>query len=97
MTELIRSDAPRRSAMAAMAIAGLVIGALWFSALTVLLALTVLGGYYPPEANAYMGLYMAMVFLLAAAAVDIYRKEFMPDELIHKIRRPKLVPPRVFR
>jgi hypothetical protein len=29
--------------------------------------------------------------------VDIYRKEFMPDELIHKIRRPKLVPPRSFR
>lgn len=97
MTTLIRSDAPRRSAMAAVAIAGLVIGALWFSALVIFLSLSVLSGSYPGDADSYVALFMGMIFVCAAVAIDVYRKEFMPDELIHKIRRPKLVPPRVFR
>ncbi len=83
--------------MAAVAIAGLVIGALWFSALVVFLSLPALGGIYPNDANIYVSLSMGMIFICAAVAIDIYRREFMPDELIHKIRRPKLVPPRVFR
>jgi hypothetical protein len=40
---------------------------------------------------------MGMVFLLLAVALDVYRKEFMPDELIHKVRRPKIVLRRAFR
>ncbi len=83
--------------MAAVAIAGLVIGSLWFSALVVFLSLQVLNGNYPNDANIYVALFMGMIFVCAAVAVDIYLKEFMPDELIHKIRRPKLVPPRFFR
>jgi len=39
VTELIRADAPRRSSMAALAIGGLVVGVLWFTALAILLAL----------------------------------------------------------
>ena len=97
MTTLIRSDAPRRSSMAAIAIAGLVVGTLWFSALVIFIALQVLNGNYPTDADAYTALFLAMVFVCTAVAIDIYRREFMPDELIHKIRRPKLVPPRVFR
>ncbi len=97
MTTLIRSDAPRRSAMAAVAIAGLVIGSLWFSALVIFLALQVLNGNYPTDADAYTALFLGMIFVCTALAIDVYRKEFMPDELIHKIRRPKLVPPRAFR
>ncbi len=83
--------------MAAVAIGGLVIGSLWFSALVVFLSLGVLGGCYPNDVDSYVALFMGMLFICAAVAIDIYRKEFMPDELIHKIRRPKLVPPRVFR
>lgn len=83
--------------MAAVAIGGLVIGTLWFSALVAFLSLGVLGGYYPNDADAYVALFMGMVFVCAAVAIDLYRREFMPDELIHKIRRPKIVPPRVFR
>lgn len=97
MTDLIRSDAPRRSTMAALAIGGLVFGTLWFSVLTMIIAVGVLNGYYPPEADIYMSAFVGMVFLLAAVAVDVYRKEFMPDELIHKIRRPKIVLHRMFR
>jgi len=97
MTELIRSDAPRRSSMAALAIGGLIVGVVWFSILTILVAVEVLSGITDAQADSYMALFLGMVFLLLAVAIDIYRKEFMPDELIHKIRRPKIVLTRPFR
>jgi threonine/homoserine/homoserine lactone efflux protein len=97
MTELIRVDAPRRSAMASIALSGLIVGILWFSALTVVIAIQVLSGVQDPQADSYMAIFMGMVFLLLAVALDVYRKEFMPDELIHKIRRPKIVLQRLLR
>lgn len=97
MTELIRSDAPKRSSMAALAIGGLIVGVVWFSILTILVAVEVLSGITDAQADSYMALFLGMVFLLLAVAIDIYRKEFMPDELIHKIRRPKIVLTRPFR
>ena len=97
MTELLRSDAPRRSSMAALAIGGLIVGVVWFSLLTVVLALQVTAGISDAQTDSYMAIFMGMVFLLLAAAVDIYRREFMPDELIHKIQRPKIVLHRAFR
>jgi hypothetical protein len=100
VTEIIRADAPRRTTMAALAIGGLVVGILWFTALTIVVAQQVLSNATPASdanANAAMGVFLGMVFILFAIALDVYRKEFMPDELIHKIRRPKIVPPRTFR
>jgi hypothetical protein len=97
MTELIRGDAPRRSSMAALAIGGLVIGVVWFSILTVVVAWQDLYGISDAQTDSYMAIFLGMVFLLLAAALDIYRKEFMPDELIHKVRRPKIVLTRPFR
>lgn len=97
MTELIRAGAPRRSSMAALAIAGLTVGIIWFSALTVIVASQVLSGIADANADAALSVFAGMVFVLLAVALDVYRKEFMPDELIHKIRRPKIVPPRTFR
>ena len=83
--------------MAALAIGGLVVGIVWFSLLTVVIALQVLSGVEDAQADSYMAIFMGMVFVLLAVAVDVYRKEFMPDELIHKIRRPKIVLTRAFR
>jgi len=83
--------------MASLAMAGLVVGVIWFSLLTVLIAVQVLSGVVDAEADVYMALFMGMVFVLLAVAIDVYRKEFMPDELIHKVRRPKIVLPRAFR
>ena len=97
MTEIIRADAPRRSTMAALAIGGLVVGILWFTALTVVVAQQVMSGIVDANANAAMGVFLGMVFILFAVALDVYRKEYMPDELIHKIRRPKIVLQRMFR
>jgi len=97
VTEIIRTDPPHRSAMAALAIGGLVVGVLWFTALAILLALQVSAGVSDGLTDTYMALFLGMVFVLAAVATDVYRREFMPDELIHKLRRPKIVPPRTFR
>jgi threonine/homoserine/homoserine lactone efflux protein len=97
LTEIIRTDAPRRSATASLALAGLIVGVVWFSILSVVIALQVLGGFEDGQADTYMAVFLGMVFLLLTVALDVYRKEFMPDELIHKIRRPKIVPPRAFR
>src|SRR5436309_3569419 len=72
-------------------------GILWFSILTVIVALQDLSGISDTQTDSYMALFMGMVFLLLAAAIDIYRREFMPDEMIHKIRRPKIVLTRAFR
>jgi len=83
--------------MASLALGGLVVGVVWFSILTVVIALQVLGGNEDGEADSYMAVFLGMVFLLLAVAFDIYRREFMPDELIHKIRPPKIVLRRAFR
>ena len=83
--------------MAALALGGLIIGILWFSILTVIIALQDLSGISDSQTDSYMALFMGMVFLLLTAAIDIYRREFMPDEMIHKIRRPKIVLTRAFR
>jgi len=83
--------------MAALAIGGLIVGVIWFSILTVVIAIQVLTGVEDAQADSYMAVFMGMVFVLLAVAIDLYRKEFMPDELIHKIRRPKIVLVRAFR
>jgi predicted membrane protein len=41
-----------------------------------------------------LSVWLAVVFLLLAVVTDLYRREFLPDELIHKKRRPKIVPHR---
>ncbi len=87
--------------MAALAIGGLVIGALFFAVLVVVIALQVIAdsqtGPYDPNADTYVAIFSGMIFVLGGVAVDIYRREFMPDELIHKVRRPKIVYQRTFK
>jgi len=97
VTEIIRAGAPRRSSMAALAIGGLVLGILVLTAATVIIAQQVITGVKDRNADAALSVFVGMIFVLFAVALDVYRKEFMPDELIHKIRRPKIVPPRMFR
>jgi len=91
VTDLIRSEAPRRPLGGLLAMAGLAAGALFF---TVLGFLGVLFEW--PQTNyvdplATVTFWFGMVFLLLAVFLDVYRREFVPDELIHKKRRPKIV------
>jgi DMSO reductase anchor subunit len=71
--------------------AGLAAGAIFF---TVLGLLGVVFAW--PQTNyvdpmATVTFWFGMVFLLLAVFLDVYRREFVPDELIHKKRRPKVV------
>ncbi len=84
MTTLIRSDAPPRSLGGVVAMAGLAAGALFF---VVLVLLGISNGWSQPLVAAWFG----VIFLLLAVFLDVYRREFVPDELIHKERRPKVV------
>ncbi len=84
MTELIRSDAPRTSLGALLAMAGLAVGTLFFTALSFL-------GIAFAWPQAVVALWFGVVFLLLAVFFEVYRREFLPDELIHKKRRPKVV------
>lgn len=83
--------------MAALAIGGLIVGTVWFTILTIVIALQVLAGVTDAQADPMMSIFMGMVFVLLAVALDVYRREFMPDDLIHKVRRPKIVLTRPFR
>src|SRR5205809_504261 len=74
---------------------GILLRAYWIGLIGI--ALQVLGGNEDGQSDSYMAVFLGMVFLLLAVAFDIYRREFMPDELIHKIRRPKIVLRRAFR
>src|SRR2546428_12611577 len=74
VTELIRSDAARRSSVAALAIGGLIVGILWFRILTVVVALQDLSGSSDAQTDSYMALVIGVGFLLLAAVVDIYRR-----------------------
>ena len=81
MTDIIRSEAPRRSLGALLAMAGLAAGALLF---------TILGfmgiAFEWPQTNyinpmATVTFWFGMVFLLLAVFLEVYRREFVPDEL----------------
>ncbi len=84
MTDLIRSDAPRRSLGGLLAMAGLAVGTLFFTVLSFL-------GIAFAWPQAVVAFWFGIVFLLLAVFFDVYRREFVPDELIHKQRRPKVV------
>ncbi len=84
MTEIIRSDAPPQSLGAVVAMAGLAVGALFF---VVLVFMGIANGWN----QAIVAVWFGMVFLLLAVFLDVYRRQFVPDELIHKVRRPKVV------
>ena len=103
MTEIIRADAPRQSTSAVIALAGLVFGSIMFSALAFLgifLGWPDLGSFaFPPGVPSvgWVSIWLGLVFVLVAIYLDVYRREFVPDELIHKKRRPKIVPKRDIR
>ena len=90
MTDVVRSDVPRAS------LAGFIV----LIALTALVGLFVVFTIFgllrdwPQEATA---LGMGMIFFLLAVLVDVYRRQYMPDEMIHKKRRPKIVYRRAIR
>lgn len=84
MTELIRTDAPRASGGALLATYGLVIGLGFFLIL-------LLWGALNGASQQWQSFWMGAIVIILGVVLDIYRREFLPDELIHKKRRPKIV------
>src|SRR5436309_2465061 len=90
-TKHIEITVPHPGDNASVAMAGLAAGALLFTVLGffgVLFAWPQTN-YFDPMAT--VTFWFGMVFLLLAVLLDVYRREFVPDELIHKKRRPKIV------
>src|SRR5207247_4851154 len=69
MTEIIRTDAPRRSAIASLALGGLVVGVVWFSILSVIIPLQVLSGFASGQADTYIAHSPGMVYFLLSVAL----------------------------
>lgn len=96
MTRVIRSDAPERPVSVGIAMWGLAFAAAFFAALFVFVGLTIPTAFTGNEQIA-MAAWMGMLFLIFAVILDLYRRYYTPDEMIHKKRRPKVVVRREFR
>ncbi len=90
MTRLIRSDAPLRPLSVAITMWALALAVLFFAALFVFVGFTVSTAFTGNEQTA-MAVWLGFVFLIFAVMLDLYRKHYVPDELIHKKRRPKIL------
>lgn len=90
MTEIIRSEPPSEPITALVTIYILSFFELFFGALIVL-------GLIYRWNQAWLSLWIAAMFFGMAAIVDIYRKNFLPDEMVVKTRIPKVVPRRQLR
>lgn len=90
MTEIIRTESPPESLTALVLVYILTIFVLFFGGLVIL---GLLNGWSP----AWLSLWIGFIFFALAAAVDIYRKNFLPDEMMRKTRLPKVVPRRELR
>ena len=90
MTDVIRSDAPEGSLAVFFVVWGLVILIGAFSLLTIF-------GFLLEFDQVILSVWMALIFLLLAVLIDVYRRVYMADEIIHKKRRPKIVYRRAIR
>jgi len=84
MTDIIRTDPPEGSLAGFFVVLGLVVLIGLFSLLTIF-------GFFLDFDQIILSVWMAVIFLLLAVLIDVYRRVYMPDELIHKKRRPKVV------
>ncbi len=90
MTEIIRTEPPSESLAALVLIYILTIFILFFGGLVIM---GLINGWSP----AWLSLWIGFIFFTLAASVDIYRKNFLPDEMARKTRMPKVVPRRELR
>lgn len=90
MTEIVRTEHPSESINALIMVYILTIFVLFFGGLVIL-------GLINGWSAAWLSLWLGVIFIALAAMVDIYRKGFLPDEMVRKTRLPKVVPRRGLR
>jgi archaellum biogenesis protein FlaJ (TadC family) len=96
MTRVVRSDVPIRPLSVGIAMWAFAFATLFFTALFVIVGITVPSAFTGNEQTA-MAAWMGMIFLIVAVMLDLYRRYYVPDEMIHKKRRPKIILQREFR
>ena len=96
MTRVIRSDSPLRPLSVGIAMWAFAFAILLFAVLFVFVGLRVEGAFTGNE-QTVMAVWLGMIFLILAFMLDLYRRYYVPDEMIHKKRRPKIVLRREFR
>lgn len=96
MTRVIHSDVPLRPVSVGIAMWAFAFATLFFSALFVFVGVTIPGAFTGNEQTA-MAAWLGMIFLILGFMLDLYRRYYVPDEMIHKKRRPKIVLRREFR
>lgn len=96
MTRIIRSDAPLRPVSVGIVIWALALAAGFFTVLFVFVGFTIPTAFTGNEQIA-LAVWMGMLFVIVAVMLDLYRRYYVPDEMIHKKRRPKIVLRREFR
>jgi protein-S-isoprenylcysteine O-methyltransferase Ste14 len=90
VTEIIRTEAPSESLTALLMVYVMVFFILFFSGLVV-------AGLILEWSPAWLSLWMGIIFVGVAVMVDLFRRNFLPDEMLVKVRLPKVVPRRKLR
>lgn len=86
----MRTEAPTESITALLVIYILVFFELFFGGLVV-------AGLILGWSPAWLSLWMGIMFVGIGGIVDLYRRNFLPDEMLVKVRIPKVVPRRRLR
>ena len=84
MTEIVRTEAPTESITALLVIYIMVFFQLFFAGLVIF---GLLEGWSP----AWLSLWIGIMFVGLGAMFDLYRRNFLPDEMVMKVRIPKVV------
>jgi hypothetical protein len=96
VTRVIRSDTPLRPLSVGIAMYALAFATVFFAALFMIVGVMIPAAFTGNE-QTMMAIWMGMIFLVVGVMLDFYRRYYVPDEMIHKKRRPKLVTRREFR
>ncbi|MEE8199346.1 MAG: hypothetical protein V3R48_06500 [Thermoplasmata archaeon] len=90
MTEIIRTESPTESLTALLMIYVIVFFILFFTGLVV-------AGLFFGWNPAWLSLWIGILLVGVGVMTDLYRRNFLPDEMVVKIRLPKVVPRRKLR
>lgn len=90
MTEIVRTETPTESITALLVIYILTFFELFFGGLVVV-------GLVLDWSPAWISLWLGIMIVGIGGIVDLYRRNFLPDEMVVKVRLPKVVPRRKLR
>ncbi len=103
MTEIIRSDRPDESPWAEWGVLAITFFVFLLSGLTIFWISYVDITFFPVALGSFTlylnlpSLWIGFIFVGMAVVVDLYRKHFVPDEMVDKVRLQKIVPRREFK